>query len=611
MENSYSALGLKCGIEIHQQLEGTKLFCDCPTYINADDDPHHVIYRRLRAVSGETGQTDAAASQEQEKAKQFAYRIYNNSCCLVELDEQPPLPLNDNALYTTLQVCKLLNASIVKEAQIMRKTVIDGSNTTGFQRTLLVGYDGAVQTAQGQVRIANICLEEDSAKIISRTPTCDTYNLSRLGIPLIEIGTHPDITSPQQCQQVASMLGMMLRSTGRVKRGLGTIRQDVNISIEGGNRIEIKGAQDLEMIPTLVSQEVERQLKIIQLNKTFKRSDQRMAGITFADVSDIFTNTNCKLIAKALSNKQHVVAFVLPQLNKVVGTQLQPNYRLGSDFSDYAKARLGVGGLMHSDEDLTKKYQFTTQEIEQIRKRIKPLINDAFVIMVGKLDVISKGVDIIKDRIAQFAKGVPKEVRKAKEDGTTSYLRPMPGSARMYPETDTLPVNTTTKVTLPELLDDKQKRYITTYKMSTDLAHSLVWSASWPLFEQMTDLYPSLKPVTIAEHLIATPTQLRRKLGKECTITDIQWQALFKALATQQITASAISGIIEQLIVSDTPLDDLIQQAGPLDEPTTRTIVNEIRSAYPDGSPGLLMGKIMQRSNNRANPQLVKQLLDS
>nr|MBA4404815.1 Glu-tRNA(Gln) amidotransferase GatDE subunit E [Nanoarchaeum sp.] len=256
----YEKIQFKAGLEIHQQLESHKLFCSCPSELR--DDPHDIlIKRKLRAVAGEEGEVDIAAEFENLKHKDFIYEGYTDSTCLVEFDEEPPHTVNQDALDTVLQICKLTNCKIVDEVQIMRKNVIDGSNTSGFQRTMLVGYDGKLETSKGIVRIDSICLEEDSARKINDKDNSVTYRLDRLGIPLIEIGTKPDIKNAEHCKETAELIGMILRSTGKVKRGLGTIRQDVNVSVKNGARVEIKGFQDLRSMPRIIEYEVERQLK--------------------------------------------------------------------------------------------------------------------------------------------------------------------------------------------------------------------------------------------------------------------------------------------------------------------------------------------------------------
>ncbi|MEK6842361.1 MAG: Glu-tRNA(Gln) amidotransferase subunit GatE, partial [Nanoarchaeota archaeon] len=260
MDDDYSKLGLKCGLEIHQQLDTKKLFCNCPSLLR-QDNPDFTIHRKLHAVAGETGEIDAAVMHQVSLDKRFIYEGYKTTC-LVELDEEPPHQINTEALKIVLQIAILLNAKIFPISQIMRKTVADGSNTSGFQRTVLIARDGFLETKYGRVGIESICLEEDSARIIGATEREVFYRLDRLGIPLVEIATKPDIRNPNQAREVALQIGKILRSCN-VKRGIGTIRQDVNVSIKKGARIEIKGVQKPELIEKSVELEALRQFQII------------------------------------------------------------------------------------------------------------------------------------------------------------------------------------------------------------------------------------------------------------------------------------------------------------------------------------------------------------
>jgi len=266
----YKKLGFKCGIEIHQQLNTHKLFCNCPSEIRRDE-PDFIIKRQLRASAGEGGKVDVAAKYEQKKQKYFLYQGYSDTTCLVEADDEPPHDLNHQALIITLQVAKALNAKIVDKIQFMRKVVVDGSNTSGFQRTALVARDGYITIDNKKITIPVICLEEEACQAIEKNKDYSVYNLSRLGIPLIEITTGPDITSPEMCKKTAEYLGMILRSTAKVKRGIGTIRQDVNISIRNGNRTEIKGFQNLKSIPKVIDYEITRQSTLIKNHKKIKK----------------------------------------------------------------------------------------------------------------------------------------------------------------------------------------------------------------------------------------------------------------------------------------------------------------------------------------------------
>ena len=256
MELDYEKLGLKCGLEIHQQLDTNKLFCNCSSILR-QDSPDFIVKRKLHAVAGELGEVDVAAKHEMQKDKTFVYEVYDTTC-LVELDEEPPYEINKEALKIALQIAIFLKCEIVSLAQIMRKTVIDGSNTSGFQRTVFIARDGYVETSSGKVGIEGIFLEEDSARFVNKNEKESVYKLDRLGIPLVEIATAPDIKTPEQAKEVALHIGNILRSC-KVKRGIGTIRQDVNISIKGSNRVELKGFQDPKIMIKAVENEIKRQ----------------------------------------------------------------------------------------------------------------------------------------------------------------------------------------------------------------------------------------------------------------------------------------------------------------------------------------------------------------
>lgn len=265
-ELNYKKLGFKCGIEAHQQIEGSKLFCRCPANVHGGT-PNTKVIRRLRASAGETGEVDIAAKHEMKKGKVIEYIGDSNNTCLVELDDDPPKETNKQALDVALQASLLMNAKIVDEIQVMRKTVVDGSNTSGFQRTMLIATDGYIETSKGKVCIPIILLEEEAAQKVKETKDTITYNLDRLGVALIEIATDASIKDPDHAKEVAEMIGMICRSTGKAKRGIGTIRQDINVSIKGHPRIEIKGFQDIKVIKKTIENEVKRQLKAIKSKK--------------------------------------------------------------------------------------------------------------------------------------------------------------------------------------------------------------------------------------------------------------------------------------------------------------------------------------------------------
>jgi len=267
---------MKCGIEIHQRLATEKkLFCSCSAQ-PSEKKPFAVVERRQRAVAGELGEVDLAALHEYSRGRLYKYQIFPETTCLVELDEEPPHDMNMDALEIAVEVCLLLNAKVVDEVQVMRKTVVDGSNTCGFQRTAIVGCDGSVETSKGKVGIQIICLEEESSGIVGEKNGEITYRLDRLGIPLVEIATAADIKDAKHAREVAEKLGMILRATGRVQRGIGTIRQDINVSVPGGVRVEVKGAQELGLVESIVEKEVKRQTELLEKGSQLRSEVRRV-----------------------------------------------------------------------------------------------------------------------------------------------------------------------------------------------------------------------------------------------------------------------------------------------------------------------------------------------
>jgi Glu-tRNA(Gln) amidotransferase subunit E-like FAD-binding protein len=264
----YQKIGLKAGLEIHQQLDAGKLYCRCPSYLRKDE-PHFRVRRKLHAVAGETGEVDTAVAYETSLDKEFIYEGYNDTTCLVELDEEPPKQIDESAVDEAVRISLLLNCEIVPITQIMRKTVIDGSNTSGFQRTVLIGRDGFVETESGKFGISYVYLEEDAARSVSKDEKKAVYRLDRLGIPLVEIVTAPDVKTPEQAKELALCIGEILRVC-KVKRGLGTIRQDINVSVKGHPRAEIKGFQDPKIFVLVVEKEIERQLENLRSGAELK-----------------------------------------------------------------------------------------------------------------------------------------------------------------------------------------------------------------------------------------------------------------------------------------------------------------------------------------------------
>ncbi len=591
----WKALGLKCGLEIHQQLEGHKLFCKCPTLIR-EDPAHFTIKRRLRAVAGEAGDVDVAALHEMQKGKWFSYEGFEDSTCLVELDESPPENLNDDALQTALQVSLLLEATPVDQVHMMRKTVVDGSNTSGFQRTGLVARNGTLTTEHGTVTIPTISLEEDASRIIRNSQSETLYRLDRLGIPLIEIGTGPEIKDSEHCREVAEALGLLIRATGRAKRGLGTIRQDVNVSIVGGTRVEIKGAQDLKLLPTLVAYEVVRQKSLLELKEELLKRKVAFDS-SVEDLTHILAPSTSTVIKNALANVGVVLAMRFPHCQGLLGKEVQPGRRFGTELSDRAKAHAGVGGLFHSDE--LPKYGITQGEVDTIRKALQCHEQDAFVLIADKEDKAKIAMHAILLRAKEALHGVPKEVRKANEDGTTTFLRPMPGSARMYPETDLRPITLSAvflkSIKLPELIDVKIDRY-RQWGIAHDLAELAARSEQPEHFERFVKRYPGVKPAYIAEVFFSAEKTIKRQHNIEISPTLEDFDSLFSALNNNTISKESVLEILKQ----GARVKDVLKHYVVLSDKELLQALQHIVAANPEMPFNALIGKVMATLRGKA-----------
>jgi len=470
------ALGFMCGLEIHQQLDTGKLHSRMPSELfdySIDEIPEGWTRssRRLRASEGESGQVDVAARFEQRRNRSFVY-IQPPNAGLIELDEAPPLEHDDEAIDIVLTMAGMMGAKPVSALQAMRKTVVDGSNTSGFQRTTLVATDGKIQTDEGYVGVDVICIEEDSARKLDTKPSSSGevvyYTLDRLGMPLVEIATAPDIKSPEHARETALALGTLLRDTRKVRRGLGSIRQDLNVSIACGDRVEIKGCQDLDWIPRIIRLEMARQLHMYRLATELRSEaglpslptdrsedelpvENRVAAAAAArlpldtnDLTELFANCESEMVRKSLDTGSKVLAVPLSGFAGRLGSKQTDSEgaqlpRLGRELASAAKMA-GVAGIFHSDE--LPAYGISSSEVEVVREALALSERDAFVLCVApkwQAELALESV-VLRARLAYHR--IPREVRNVvirkgqPEDGTTTAMRPLPGGARMYPETD-------------------------------------------------------------------------------------------------------------------------------------------------------------------------------
>jgi glutamyl-tRNA(Gln) amidotransferase subunit E len=624
--DKYEKLGLMVGLELHQQLNTErKLFCHCATIIR-DDEPDGNFIRRLRPTQSEMGEIDPAALFEFQRQKRFCYEYYNDTTCLVEADEEPPHDLCEEAVDICLTMSTFLNSKPVDEIHPMRKIVIDGSNTTGFQRTAIIANGGEVVVGDKTIGIQTICLEEDAARKIAddEKNNMRVYRLDRLGIPLIEVATDPDIRTPDEAQEVALALGLLLRSTGQVKRGLGTIRQDVNVSIKDGAIIEIKGFQQLDMLSELVQLEVQRQTTLLKIRNELKTRGIRPKDIKkeIVDVTAVFEKSESKVIKKAVKSGGVVHAVKLPGFTGLIGTEIQPERRLGTELSDYAKFWGDVGGIFHTDE--LPKYGITDTDVSKIRKSVKAGDQDAVVLVAALKERCRDALSAVVDRAQETVKGVPAETRTPLPNGTSKYARPRPGSSRMYPETDVRPVQITDsrlktiKKNMPETIEEREQRFIKEYGLSNDLSYQITRSINLSLFEQIVK-ETGVSPTLIAATLENTVVSLHRDRIPTENLKDDHFIGLFQSISQNEISSEAIPDVLTHL--ANNPESD-IQQAveatglGMASDAEVEKIIKKLVKNREDfirkqgeRSIGALMGSAMKELRGKADGKMVNKLL--
>jgi len=621
----YGELGLKVGLEIHQQLNTKrKLFCESPTMLT--DEEGGVFERRLRPTQSELGEIDVAAFFEWRRGRVYVYQAPRNASCLVEADEEPPHEISREAVLISLAVAKALHSRPVDEVHVMRKIVIDGSNTTGFQRTAIVAMGGYVDVGDKRIGIQTICVEEDAARKIEEHGGRVTYRLDRLGIPLIEIATAPDISSPEEAERVAFRIGQLLRLTGRVKRGLGTIRQDLNVSIRGGAKTEIKGVQRLDLIAKVVEYEALRQKRLLEI-----RDELRSRGVSeddvnlnIVDLTEALKNTGSRVLRRALSRGGRILGLRLPGFAGLLGREVQPGRRLGTELADYARFWGGVGGLFHSDE--LPGYGITGEEVEAIKRILGCGGNDAFIIVADREDKAREALEAVVARAKWALRGVPPETRAANPDGTTRYMRPQPGAARMYPETDIPPLEITGEMLreaeklVPEPPEAKLKRFVEQHGLSRDLAQQVLMDLRLDLYEKLAGKYGDRVPPTIiASTIVSTIKQLRGEGAPVENLGDEHIEQAVALVAEGEAAKEAIPEILAYL--AENPKSTAREAAEKLGlsrltreqvEVIVEEAIQQNRKIVEERgmrAMGLIMGRVMSKARGRIDGKTVAEIV--
>jgi glutamyl-tRNA(Gln) amidotransferase subunit E len=626
MSSKYSKIGLKAGLEIHQQLDTKeKLFCSCEPNL-FKDDPEFTFLRRLRPTQSEMGQVDSAALFEFQKGTKILYEANSDTACLVEMDEEPPHDLNREAVEITMLASLMMNMKPVDEVHVMRKTVIDGSNTTGFQRTCVVALNGDIDIKGKKVAIQQVSLEEDAARKMGTDGHLLRYRIDRLGIPLIEVTTAPVIYSPEEAQETAAAIGRILRATRRVRRGLGTIRQDVNVSIRDGALIEIKGVQELELVSQVIENEVQRQLSLLQIRDELKNRGVKESDVTedFVDVTKVFKNTKCKVIAKAIKNDNPVLAVKLHGFAGLLKRELATGMRLGSELAGMARFWGRVGGIFHTDE--MPAYGVTEKELTQLARLLKKKPQDAVVFVADKPENAADALKAVVKRAKAALRGVPEETRTANPDGTTKYMRPRPGAARMYPETDVPPIQLTREYLdelasrLPELPEQLMKRLMTEYRINRKLAKQVLDCEYLELFECLAG-ETKVSETVIAVAFTETLKALERDGINVNVLSDEHFREMFRLIESGKTVKENIPEILTWLAENeDATVKDALERLGlsMISRKELEKLVDDVIDKNSEfielrgkGAFGSLMGIIMKKARGRAKAKLVSEMLKS
>ncbi|MGE5317367.1 MAG: Glu-tRNA(Gln) amidotransferase subunit GatE [Chloroflexota bacterium] len=442
-QEDYDRIGFMSGLEVHQQLKTKeKLFCHCPAGVYQKPDVYDAeVIRHMRPTLSELGEYDGTALMEFKTRKNIVYRLKNETTCTYEVDDTPPFPVNREALQIAIEISLLSKLNIVGEVHITRKQYLDGSIPTGFQRTAIIGVEGLLPLPRKNIRLIQLSLEEDSCREVSDIGHTRIYRTDRLGMPLIETVTYPEMVNPDEVKEVCDYIRFLNRSTGKVRTGIGAGRQDVNVSCRGGHRVEIKGVAHTRWIPELTHVEAFRQWSLLLLRDKLINRIPNHASWKINHVSLDYHDFKFQYapLAETKNNKFEIIAVNLPGFKSALSHFTQPGKMFANEISDRLKviACLEVPNLIHSEEF---EQVISEKDFETIKSKLNAGANDAQIIIWGSSEDMPTALETIEERCLMAFKGIPGETRKSFENGTTIFERVLPGADRMYPDTDSAPI---------------------------------------------------------------------------------------------------------------------------------------------------------------------------
>ena len=609
----YAAVGFKSGLEIHQQLLTTKkLFCRCPAGRYSDDYDAEIL-RHMRPTLSELGEYDGTALMEFKTKKEIIYQINRETVCTYEMDDTPPFELNDDALDIALGIAMLYNCVMVDELHIARKQYLDGSIPTGFQRTTIVGVDGSIPYKERTIHIVQLGLEEDACREVSDVGHRRVYRTDRLGMPLIETVTAPEMRTPQEVAEVAQLLRRIARSTGRVRTGIGAAREDVNVSVTGGTRIEIKGVSRIPLIPLLTHNEAQRQWSLLRLRDELHRRNitpESFAG-RFETVNKLLRKTRFQPIAQAIAAGKIVNGVVLQGYRDLLRWPTQTDTYFAREISDRVRViacLTALPNIIHSD---SPGETLASSEWLNLRKVLAAREEDTLVLVWGDAGDAETAAREILIRAREATIGIPSETRQALEDGTNGFERILPGPDRMYPDTDLPPKPVTAgrlqriRAALPAPVWEREERY---RKMAIprETVDPLAASPQATIFERAVMEW-GVNPTLAAVMLIHYPKRLRKRGGEAtCRLPDAIWSELFQAVGAGRLQREGILPAMRSWLASGEKLWE--SWGGPATEAEIAAFLEaakdglaEARSADSEARWRLAMGLVMAKAVGRAD----------
>ncbi len=564
-DNRFMDLGFKCGLEVHQQLDtAKKLFCRCPVgYVNRP--PEGKIIRHMRPTLSELGEYDGTALMEFKTKKEVVYELYRDCVCTYEMDDTPPFPINQEALDIAIEIALMFNCQIVDELHISRKQYLDGSIPTGFQRTAIVGVEGWLPYKDRKIRIIQLALEEDACREISDEGHRIVFRTDRLSTPLVEVVTYPDMLTPMEAMEVDEIIGRVLRSSGKVRRGIGATRQDVNVSITGGTRVELKGIDKTGYIKRITEVEALRQKSLLEI-----KSELRKRGISPStihadkmDLTEIFKKIDHPHISPVIQAGGKVGGIMLERFAGILNYQTQPGKTFATEISGRLKVIACLDkypNLIHSDD--IGYAGIPDNACEEIKNVFNMRHTDAILITWGSEMDVQTALAEIKIRAVEASEGVPNETRQHMKDGTTDFERILPGPDRMYPDTDSSPVAITKQrlqrldADLPEPSYKRDERW-KKLGLSDELIHSLGRSRYAPMFDRMLENNSS-DPKFLAYLFEAYFKKLRRQGIDLIFITEELLKDIFANMEKRNLPNEAVLVVLDHM--AGNGKDKLVEQ---------------------------------------------------